>query len=171
VLFAVVLLLSTLARAETTTIMNSAPDPALSRPLVRGLYISLSLSLPLPCLSFDPVSVLLISFAHSDGIPLSSNAAWPSFSIPFFPALPPPLSLLFRPALDPLRRICGGRSREHFNLHYAPPRIAEGSIKFLLSEAAFSVPTGARRAIGARAIYREDYLHCPACRFCKLFIA
>lgn len=30
------------------------------------------------------------------------------------------------------------RSADHFNLHYVRPRIAEGSIKFLLSRAAFS---------------------------------
>lgn len=30
------------------------------------------------------------------------------------------------------------RSTDHFNLHYVRPRIAQGSIKFLLSRAAFS---------------------------------
>lgn len=38
----------------------------------------------------------------------------------------------------PRRNPSLSRSTDHFNLHYVRPRIAEGSIKFLLSRAAFS---------------------------------
>lgn len=57
-------------------------------------------------------------------------------------AAPPPFPILRRPSL------VQARSPEYFNLHYVRPRIAEGSIKFLLSRAAFyrslSPPTHAR---------------------------
>lgn len=61
--------------------------------------------------------------------PFSSRALHPATSLHLAshpPRRNPPLSLSL------------SRSADHFNLHYVRPRIAEGSIKFLLSRAAFS---------------------------------
>ena len=112
--------------AETLTIIDSASDPLCY--LLHSNYPSLSCS----C-SFSSLP-LSFSLAHPDGIPLSSNTGPPSVSISFFSVVWLAVLGLWSSFSD-----MQGRSLEHFNLHYARPRIAEGSIKFLLSEAAFSV--------------------------------
>lgn len=66
---------------------------------------------------------------------------WPPFSSPPFTLL---ATSLHHTSLPPSRfsssqkPLSLSRSTDHFNLHYVRPRIAEGSIKFLLSRAAFS---------------------------------
>lgn len=75
----------------------------------------------------------------TEASPLCTPPPFSPFSgVSHLPLSLAPLSPRFSSS-SPLVQAC---SADHFNLHYVRPRIAEGSIKFLLSQAAFSEAAG-----------------------------
>lgn len=111
-----------------------------------AIYCSLTRTLSLPDLCISPFLLptypfslsrfLSSSLSHTpDGIPSSADTSPSCVFRLFLSHWHESQPLLVRSSFSDTR----GRSLKHFNLHYARPRIAEGSIKFLLSEAAFSV--------------------------------